>query len=129
MLASLDRANERFRLYPSSLWPLPQPTFEGEGFTCHVLKIRGRQLDADPSDFFFSITKVTDWWNVDVGFEGVRECFFELLQLRGPSERTNDVHVDVIRWRQPGSSPESLPLPPRRHFARNCRKARHQRQS
>ena len=41
--------------------------------------IRGRQLDADPSDFFFSITEVADWRNVDVGFKGVREGLLELL--------------------------------------------------
>ena len=90
---------------------MPQPTFEGEGFTRHVLKIRGRQLDTDPSDFFFSITEVTDWWDVDVGFEGVREGFFKLLQLRGPSERTNDVHVDVILSPFGGSDPAQAPNP------------------
>ena len=110
-LAGLDRTNERSRLCHSSLWPLPQPAFEGEGFTRHILKIRGRQLNADASDFLFSITEVTDWRNVDVGFKGVREGFFELFQFRRPGQWADDVYVDVILSPFGSGDPAQAPNP------------------
>ena len=73
---------------------MSQPAFEGEGFSRHVLEIRGYQLDADPSDFFFSITEVTDWRDVDfIGKSGAGSINIA-AQTGGADDRVKEIVAD-----------------------------------
>ena len=78
------------------LGTLTHAAFEGDGFAGHELEVRGSQLDAHMANFHLGIAVVTHRGHLDIRLERLGICLLEVLQLRRPCQRADDVDVDAV---------------------------------
>ena len=84
------------RSYERELGAQTHATFQRDGLAGHELEVRRCELNAGATDLGLDVTIVAHRRHVDVRFERIGVSLSKVFELCSPSERADNIHIDVI---------------------------------